>query len=149
LAFVLDTVATLVGEVDQVIGTLEIGVPFASRTTPLTCVTSPTSSEGALVLMEMLPTFAAGVGAAVTVIVMLTVRPSEVRETVAVPGVDPAVMSPVEEIVATLAGSMLHVTDAEGTAFPWDVLTTRVACVCWPAVSEESVVVMPRRWTPE
>ena len=34
-------VATVVGDVVQVIGTLAIGVPFTSLTTPLTCVDWP------------------------------------------------------------------------------------------------------------
>src|SRR5438045_3428575 len=58
LGLVLATVATVRGDVDQVIGTSGIGVPSMSRTTPETCVASPTLSVVAFAVIETMCTAA-------------------------------------------------------------------------------------------
>ena len=58
-------------------------------------------------------TMIAGIGlVALSMVVMLRVTPSAVAETVAVPEVEPPVMRPVEEIVATVVGEIDQVTGA-------------------------------------
>src|SRR5688572_8607051 len=56
LALVPAIVATVVGDVDHVMGTSAIGVPLTSRTTPDTCVTSPILSVVAFAVIDTMCT---------------------------------------------------------------------------------------------
>jgi hypothetical protein len=118
---VVVVVATLVGDDDHWIGTVEIVVPVESLTTPDSCATSPILMVEALAVIEIVLGDALGLGwvaVVSTVIVMLRVVPSAVADTVAVPDVVPAVINPVEEIVATAVGEIDQLTVTPVTGLP-------------------------------
>ena len=162
LALVPAIVATVVGDVDQVIGTSAIGVPLPSRTTPETCVTSPIFSFVAFAVIEIMCTGApagvfvaesgedevesfpvgsagvSGTSSSVTLTVIVRVTLSAVAEIVVDPVVVSAVTSPVAETAAMSRSATVQVRRGLSMTRPRASFTTAVACTCWPGVSDES-----------
>ena len=162
VALVLATVATVFGDVDQVIGTSGIGVPLMSRTTPDTCVTSPILSVVAFAVIDVMCTatplvvvvaesgVAAVVSLAVEVVspaasadrlltVIVLVASSAVdAEIVVVPVVVPPVRTPDVETSTTVCEAVVHVTVSLRMTLPCESFTTALACTCCPGASDES-----------
>src|SRR5688572_26341558 len=79
---------------------------------------------------------------------MLAETSSAVAYTVAMPDFVPAVIRPVEEIVATSAGEIVQPTVGPEMMLSCQPVSTPVAWVCSPVASDESVVLIVMSRTP-